>query len=151
MAFVNSASDGLTGGERLPMMPAVETRLALPLALFAFTYLAFVIGNFTGLQLDRTVAALAGGLLMVLSGSLSEQQALAATDFHTIGLLLGMMIIVANLRVSGAFALVARWLLKRAHSGYGLLAMTVLVSGVLAAVFINDVVWLSLAGEMIWV
>jgi Na+/H+ antiporter NhaD/arsenite permease-like protein len=131
------------------MMPAVETRLALPLAIFAFTYLVFVIGKFPGLQLDRTGAALAGGLLMVLSGSLSEQQALAAIDFHTIGLLLGMMIIVANLRVSGAFALVARWLLKRAHSGYGLLAMTVLVSGVLAAFFINDVVCLSLAGPLI--
>jgi Na+/H+ antiporter NhaD/arsenite permease-like protein len=139
----------LTGGERHPMMPAVETRLALPLAIFAFTYLVFVIGKFPGLQLDRTGAALAGGLLMVLSGSLSEQQALAAIDFHTIGLLLGMMIIVANLRVSGAFALVARWLLKRAHSGYGLLAMTVLVSGVLAAFFINDVVCLSLAGPLI--
>jgi len=144
-----SADDGLTGGERHPMMPAVETRLALPLAIFAFTYLVFVIGKFPGLQLDRTGAALAGGLLMVLSGSLSEQQALAAIDFHTIGLLLGMMIIVANLRVSGAFALVARWLLKRAHSGYGLLAMTVLVSGVLAAFFINDVVCLSLAGPLI--
>src|SRR6202158_3344040 len=131
------------------MMPAVETRLALPLAIFAFTYLVFVIGKFPGLQLDRTGAALAGGLLMVLSGSLSERQALAAIDFHTIGLLLGMMIIVANLRVSGAFALVARWLLKRAHSGYGLLAMTVLASGVLAAFFINDVVCLSLAGPLI--
>jgi Na+/H+ antiporter NhaD/arsenite permease-like protein len=139
----------LTGGERHPMMPAVEPRLALPLAIFAFTYLVFVIGKFPGLQLDRTGAALAGGLLMVLSGSLSEQQALAAIDFHTIGLLLGMMIIVANLRVSGAFALVARWLFKRAHSGYGLLAMTVLVSGVLAAFFINDVVCLSLAGPLI--
>jgi Na+/H+ antiporter NhaD/arsenite permease-like protein len=139
----------LTGGERHPMMPAVETRLALPLAIFAFTYLVFVIGKFPGLQLDRTGAALAGALLMVLSGSLSEQQALAAIDFHTIGLLFGMMIIVANLRVSGAFALVARWLLKRAHSGYGLLAMTVLVSGVLAAFFINDVVCLSLAGPLI--
>src|ERR1700730_7430389 len=131
------------------MMPAVEARLALPLAIFAFTYLVFVIGTFPGLQLDRTGAALTGGLLMVLSGSLSERQALAAIDFHTIGLLLGMMIIVANLRVSGAFALVARWLLKRAHSGYGLLAMTVLVSGVLAAFFINDVVCLSLAGPLI--
>src|ERR1700737_5200725 len=104
------------------MMPAVEARLALPLAIFAFTYLVFVIGKFPGLQLDRTGAALAGGLLMVLSGSLSEQQALAAIDFHTIGLLLGMMIMVAHLRAPGPSALGARWLLKRAPSGYGLLA-----------------------------
>src|SRR3984893_171223 len=131
------------------MMPAVELRLAVPLAIFAFTYFVFAVGNFPGLKLDRTGAALAGALLMVVTGSLSESQALAAIDFHTILLLLGMMIIVANLRVSGAFALVARWLLKRAHSGYGLLAMTVLVSGVLAAFFINEVVCLSLAGPLI--
>src|SRR5208282_1065794 len=143
------AGGGLTGSEGHPMMPAVELRLVVPLAIFAFTYFVFAVGNFPGLKLDRTGAALAGALLMVVTGSLSESKALAAIDFHTILLLLGMMIIVANLRISGAFALVARWLLKRAHSGYGLLAMTVLASGVLAAFFINDVVCLSLAGPLI--
>jgi Na+/H+ antiporter NhaD/arsenite permease-like protein len=127
----------------------MEPRLAVPLAIFGFTYLVFAIGNFPGLQLDRTGAALAGGLLMVMTGSLSESKALAAIDFHTLLLLLGMMIIVANLRISGAFALVARWLLERAHAGYGLLAMTVVASGVLAAFFINDVICLSLAAPLI--
>ncbi|MGZ3511940.1 MAG: SLC13 family permease [Candidatus Binataceae bacterium] len=131
------------------MMRTVDLSLAVPLAIFVFTYLVFAIGNFPGLKLDRTGAALAGALLMVVTGSLSEAGALAAIDFHTLVLLLGMMIIVANLRVSGAFALVARWLLGQAHKGYALLAMTVLASGVLAAFFINDVVCLSLAGPLI--
>ena len=139
----------MTVGEAPPMMRAVDLSLAVPLAIFVFTYLVFAIGNFPGLKLDRTGAALAGALLMVVTGSLSEAGALAAIDFHTLVLLLGMMIIVANLRVSGAFALVARWLLERAHKGYALLAMTVLASGVLAAFFINDVVCLSLAGPLI--
>jgi Na+/H+ antiporter NhaD/arsenite permease-like protein len=130
-------------------MPAVELRLAVPLTIFAFTYFVIAVGNFPGLKLDRTGAALAGALLMVITGSLSEASALAAIDFHTLLLLLGMMIIVGNLRVSGAFALVAAGLLRRAHSAYGLLAMTVLVSGVLAAFFINDVVCFSLAGPLI--
>jgi Na+/H+ antiporter NhaD/arsenite permease-like protein len=127
----------------------MELKIAVPLAIFVFTYLVIAIGNFPGLQLDRTGASLAGALAMVLAGSLSERQALAAIDFHTLLLLLGMMIIVANLRVSGAFALVARWLLERAHSGFGLLAMTVVASGVLAAFFINDVVCLALAPPLI--
>src|SRR5271156_6479605 len=55
------ADGGLTGGERGPMMPAVELRLAVPLAIFAFTYFVFAVGNFPGLKLDRTGAALAGG------------------------------------------------------------------------------------------
>src|SRR6266436_6445350 len=73
-----SAGGGLTGGERRPMMPAVELRLAVPLAIFAFTYFVFAVGNFPGLKLDRTGAALAGAMLMVVTGSLSESQALAA-------------------------------------------------------------------------
>ena len=67
-----------------------------------------------------------------------------AIDFHTIALLLGMMIVVANLRLSGAFAYFARALLGRARSGFGMLAMTVAASGLLAAFFINDVVCLAL-------
>jgi Na+/H+ antiporter NhaD/arsenite permease-like protein len=145
----SAANGGLTGGEGHSMMPGVELRLAVQLAIFAFTYFVFAVGNFPGLKLDRTGAALAAALLMVVTGALSESKALAAIDFHTLLLLLGMMIIVANLRVSGAFALVARWLLERAHTGYGLLAMTVLASGVLAAFFINDVVCLSLAAPLI--
>jgi len=59
-------------------------------------------------------------------------------------LLLGMMIVVANLRLSGAFAFVAHALLGRARSCFGMLAMTVAASGLLAAFFINDVVCLAL-------
>src|SRR5690242_10839900 len=86
------------------MMRAVDLHLLVPLAIFAFTYFVIAVGNFPGLQLDRTGAALAGAVLMVITGSLGEAQALAAIDFHTLLLLLGMMIIVANLRISGAFA-----------------------------------------------
>ena len=81
---------------------------------------------------------------MVISGALSESAAEHAIDFHTIALLLGMMIVVANLRLSGAFSFFARALLSRARSGIGMLAMTVAASGILAAFFINDVVCLAL-------
>ena len=130
------------------MMRAVDLSLAVPLAIFVFTYLVF--GD---RQLSRTQAGphrrRARGRPVDGGDGRSAKPALAAIDFHTLVLLLGMMIIVANLRVSGAFALVARWLLEQAHKGYALLAMTVLASGVLAAFFINDVVCLSLAGPLI--
>jgi len=127
----------------------VELRFVLPLAIFFLTYAVIAIGKFPWLQLDRTGAALAGALAMVLSGTLTERAAEQAVDFRTLVLLLGMMIIVANLRLSGAFELVAGVLLKRARSGFGLLAMTIVVSGVLAAFFINDVVCLALTLPLI--
>jgi Na+/H+ antiporter NhaD/arsenite permease-like protein len=122
---------------------------AVPLAIFALTYFVIAVGEVPWLRVDRTGAAVVGGVAMVVSGVLSRRQAINAVDFPTLALLLGMMLIVANLRLSGAFTLVARTLLSRARSGFGLLAMTVAASGVLAAFFINDVVCLALAPLLI--
>jgi len=116
----------------------------LTLIIFALTYAVIALGEIPWLRIDRTGAALAGAVAMVVSGALSEAAAEHAIDFHTIALLLGMMIVVANLRLSGAFAFFARALLSRARSGFGMLAMTVAASGLLAAFFINDVVCLAL-------
>jgi Na+/H+ antiporter NhaD/arsenite permease-like protein len=117
---------------------------ALTLLIFALTYAVLALGEIPWVRIDRTGAALAGAVAMVASGALSEAAAERAIDFHTIALLLGMMIVVANLRLSGAFAFFARALLSRARSGFGMLAMTVAASGLLAAFFINDVVCLAL-------
>jgi Na+/H+ antiporter NhaD/arsenite permease-like protein len=116
----------------------------LTLIIFALTYAVIALGEIPWARIDRTGAALAGAVAMVVTGALTESAAEHAIDFHTIALLLGMMIVVANLRLSGAFAFFARALLARARSGFGMLAMTVAASGLLAAFFINDVVCLAL-------
>jgi Na+/H+ antiporter NhaD/arsenite permease-like protein len=122
---------------------------AIPLLIFALTYLVIAIGKLPFLRIDRTGAALAGAVAMIVSGTLGESAAARAIDFHTLALLLGMMIVVANLRLSGAFALFARAMLDRARTGYGLLAITIAASGLLAAFFINDVVCLALTPLLI--
>ena len=121
----------------------------LPLAIFTLTYLVIAAGKFPALRLDRAGAALVGGVAMVIVGAVNERQALNAVDFPTLALLLGMMIVVANLRLSGAFAMAARMVLLRARSGFELLALTIAGCGVLAAFFINDVVCLALAPLLI--
>src|SRR5262249_52441182 len=57
-------------------------------------------------------------------------------------LLLGMMIVVANLRVSGFFRLVTGWVVPRARHPLLLLSAIVLVSGVLSAFLVNDTICL---------
>lgn len=121
----------------------------MPLLIFALTYFVMAAGEFPRLRLDRAGAAFAGAVAMVTLGGLGERAALAAIDFHTLGLLLGMMIVVANLRLSGALSGAARALLERTRSGFGMLAMTVAAAGALAAFFINDVVCLALAPLLI--
>jgi Na+/H+ antiporter NhaD/arsenite permease-like protein len=127
----------------------METGTALPIAIFALTYFVIGAGKLPWLRLDRTGAAMAGAVAMVVIGGLGERAAIAAIDFRTLGLLLGMMIVAAHLRLSGALDAAARVLLTRSRSGFGMLAMTIAVAGVLAAFFINDVVCLALTPLLI--
>ena len=82
----------------------------LAVAIFAATYLIFALGKIPVYRIDRSGAVLLGGSLMVGAGVLSLDEAYRAVDLDTITLLLGMMIVVANLRVSGFFALVNHWI-----------------------------------------
>ncbi len=62
-------------------------------------------------KVNRTIAAVAGAALMLTSGLLlgfyTEEQAIETVDIETIGLLLGMMIMVALLEPTGFFQYLA--------------------------------------------
>ena len=110
--------------------------------IFAGTYLVMAIGRFPGNKLDRTGAALLGAALMVGFGVLTPEQAVAAIDMPTIVLLLGMMIVVANLRLSGFFRLATNWAIARARHPLALLAAIIAVTGILSAFLVNDAICL---------
>lgn len=110
--------------------------------VFLGVYLVIAIGRFPGLRLDRAGAALVGASLMVGLGVLPMEEAYRAVDFDTITLLLGMMIVVANLRLSGFFRLVSDWGVARAGHPLALLIAIVLVSGSLSAFLVNDTICL---------
>ncbi|HEX7967436.1 MAG TPA: anion transporter [Stellaceae bacterium] len=112
--------------------------------IFAATYLVIALGRLPGLRLDRTGAALLGASLMVASGTLSLDDAYRAIDLDTLALLLGMMIVVANLRFAGFFHLANAWIARHARHPLALLAGVMLVSGGLSAFLVNDTVCLML-------
>ena len=111
-------------------------------AIFVATYLFIAVGKLPGYHLDRAGAALLGASLMVWLGVLSLEDAYAAIDFDTIALLLGMMIVVANLRLSGFFQLVNEWVVTRARYPIVLLIAIVFVSGSFSAFLVNDTICL---------
>ena len=117
---------------------------AAAIAIFAMTYLVLAIGRLPGFWLDRAGAALVGASLMVAVGVLPLEEVPKAIDFDTIILLLGVMIVVANLRLSGFFRLVNGWVVTRARHPIVLLTAVVLVSGVLSAFLVNDTICLVL-------
>lgn len=115
------------------------------LLIFVATYAVIALGRVPWLRIDRTGAALLGASLMVAAGVLTPGEAWRAVDANTIVLLLGMMILSANLRVAGFFELVEDRAGAHAHRPAVLLAAIVLVAGVLSAFLVNDTVCVVLA------
>lgn len=125
-------------------LPMEATRIAA-IVIFLATYVVVAIGRLPGFRVDRTGATLIGAALMVGCGVLTLEDAYKAIDLDTITLLLGMMIVVANLRLSGFFRMVNAWAVRRAHHPMLLLTAIVLSTGVLSAFLVNDAICLVMA------
>jgi Na+/H+ antiporter NhaD/arsenite permease-like protein len=113
--------------------------------IFVGSYLALAIGRIPGLSIDRAGIALVGAGLMVASGALPLEDAYKAVDLDTITLLLGIMIVVASLRLSGFFAIATAWVMERAKGPLILLCAVVATSGIFSAFLVNDTICLVLA------
>jgi Na+/H+ antiporter NhaD/arsenite permease-like protein len=111
-------------------------------AIFALTYAGVALGRIPGLRLDRAGIALTGAALMMAVGAITPQEAYRAIDLDTMALLLGMMIIVAHLKLSGFFRIFTGSALARAHSPLLLLATVTVTTGALSAFLVNDAVCL---------
>ncbi|MGS0765089.1 ArsB/NhaD family transporter [Syntrophomonas curvata] len=82
-------------------------------------------------KIHRTIVALAGACLLVLLGVLDFTEAVGKVDFNTIGLLVGMMIIVGITRRSGVFEYMA---IKAAHKTGGDPIKTMIALSIVTAV-----------------
>ncbi len=102
--------------------------------LFVVTYLVIMTD-----RLNRAIVALLGAGLLILLGVLDQKEAMAAVDFNTLGLLLGMMLIVNITRRSGLFQFVAIWSAKKVDARpWGILLMMSIVTAVFSA-FLDNV------------
>ncbi|MDD4915145.1 MAG: anion transporter [Methylococcales bacterium] len=142
IALLAAATPGL-----LPTSPGVDGNIQKLAAAVIFTasYLALAIGKVPGLNIDRAGIALVGAGLMVASGTLSLEEAYKAIDLDTITLLLGMMILVASLRLSGFFAMSTTRIMEQAGNSVLLLCAITATSGIFSAFLVNDAICLVLA------
>lgn len=117
---------------------------SLAFVVFGFTYVALSVGKIPGLRVDRASIALLGAVACLAFGLISFDEAVSTKtiDYPTIALLFGMMLLVGVLDSSGGFSLLTRWVQVR--SANGLLALTVVLSGALAALFTNDIICLCI-------
>ncbi|RMH59253.1 MAG: hypothetical protein D6678_08090 [Zetaproteobacteria bacterium] len=90
-------------------------------------------------KFNRAVLSVLGAGIMILSGVLTQEQAIAGVDFNTIGLLTGMMVIVAISQKTGVFQYVAIWSAKRVRGHpVGVLFMLASVTAMFSA-FLDNV------------
>ncbi len=90
-------------------------------------------------QFNRAVLSLLGAGLMILSGVLTQEAAVDGIDFNTIGLLTGMMVIVAISQKTGMFQYVAIKSAKLVRGRpWGILVMLSVVTAVFSA-FLDNV------------
>ncbi|SDE81198.1 ArsB/NhaD family transporter [Sporomusa acidovorans] len=91
-------------------------------------------------KIHRMVVATAGGMLMLLLGFLTQETAIKDNiDFNTLGLLIGMMILVAITRRTGVFEAVAIWAARITRGQpLWLLALLAFITA-LASAFLDNV------------
>ena len=104
----------------------------------ATTLMIVTYGVLISERLNRSVVALLGAMLTIMTGLLDQERAIAGIDFNTIGLLVGMMIIVSITRKSGVFEYLAIWSAKIVKANpAGILAMLAVVTACASALLDN--------------
>ncbi|MFA5853090.1 MAG: anion transporter [Spirochaetales bacterium] len=118
-----------------------------PLAAYFIIVIAFIgiaAGRLPRMAMNRATIALSAAVLLIIAGGISFDDAFKAIDTETIALLLAMMILVANLRLSGFFYLAGAKALSLARSPKAFLAIVIISSGFLSALFLNDTICIML-------
>ncbi len=87
-------------------------------------------------KVHRTIVGICGAMLMIIFGIVSQETAIHHIDFNTLGLLMGMMIIVNITSETGLFNFLAIWAAKKVKAQpvkllVALSALTAVCSGLL--------------------
>ncbi len=101
--------------------------------IFVLTYAVIVTE-----KINRAIVSLIGAGLMITMGVINQELAIRGIDFNTLGLLTGMMVVVAITRKSGVFQYVAVWSAKKVGADpWGILLMLSIVTAIFSALLDN--------------
>ncbi|WP_412761564.1 ArsB/NhaD family transporter [Paenibacillus chibensis] len=112
----------------------MEQQTILAIAIFLIAY-ALIISE----KIHRTIVAMIGAALMVIFGIVSQETAIHHIDFNTLGLLIGMMIIVNITAETGLFKFVAIWAAKKAKGRPLAILIVLMLLTALGSAFLDNV------------
>ena len=99
-------------------------------------------------KIDRTVAAISGAVLMIITNVLTLDKSISYIDFNTIGVLLGMMIVVSIVKNSGLFEYIAIYTAKKSKGNpWRIMVYFILITAILSAL-LDNVTTVLLVGPM---
>lgn len=114
-------------------MICLNAEIIISVAIFVLTYIMIIWDKF-----DRAVVALSGAALMIFFNFLTQKEAFEEVDFNTIGLLIGMMIIVMVTKRCGIFEYLAVKVVKLAKAEpLKIIIYLSIVTGILSALLDN--------------
>ena len=99
--------------------------------VFALVVFFVVLAVFALDWVHRTPAALLGALLVIVAGVIGQEEAVEAVNWETLGLLVGMMILIGIVKASGLFGYLA---IKSAQAARGHPGLTLIYLAAITAV-----------------
>jgi len=112
----------------------------IALAIFLVTYALISIRRFPKIHIDRAAAALIGAALMIIFGVVKPGDVMSAINLDILFLLIGMMLLVAGLELCGFFEWVSLRMIKYSKNQFSFLVLTMVVTGALSALVLNDTI-----------
>ncbi|WP_135557635.1 ArsB/NhaD family transporter [Paenibacillus cymbidii] len=82
-------------------------------AIWAIIIFLLIYGLIISEKIHRTIVAMIGAAIMVGFGIVDQETAVHHIDFNTLGLLIGMMVIVSTTAETGVFKFIAVWAAKK--------------------------------------
>ena len=101
-------------------------------------------------KIHRTVTALAGAVLLILFQVISQETAFHHIDFNTIGLLIGMMIMVSIVSQTGLFNYLAIWAAKKVNADPVKLLVSLAVLTAVSSALLDNVTTVLLMTPVIF-
>lgn len=121
----------------------MDTQQIISIIIFAVTMIAIM-----SEKVHRALAAVAGATLLLIFGILDVESLASCIDYNTVGILIGMMLFVSVVKISGLFEYIA---IKAAKLSKGkpwvIMILFFVITAVLSA-FLDNVTTVLLVGPM---
>ncbi|WP_330410862.1 ArsB/NhaD family transporter [Lachnotalea glycerini] len=99
-------------------------------------------------KVHRSVAAIAGAVLLVICHVITANECIETVDFNTIGVLMGMMLFVAVVKQSGIFEYIAIMSAKLSKGNPWIIMVTFMIITAVLSAFLDNVTTVLLVGPM---